>query len=72
MHRLQGGLRIGLANALQPAFFAAVVVSALVLPIVVIGIRDVRLRHGLDDVVVGDEPSLQAATAAAAPPVRAE
>jgi len=72
VHRLQGGLRVGLANALQPAFFAAVVVSALVLPIVVIGIRDVRLRHGLDDVVVGDEPSLQAATAAAAPPVRAE
>jgi hypothetical protein len=72
VHRLQGAVRIGLAHAMRPAFFAAMLVSALVLPIVLVGIRDVRLRHGLDDVVVGDEPSPQPATAAAAPPARAE
>jgi EmrB/QacA subfamily drug resistance transporter len=66
VHRLRGGLRLGLAHALTPAFFAATVISALVLPIVLVGIRDVHLRHGFDDVVVGDEPSPQPATAAAA------
>jgi EmrB/QacA subfamily drug resistance transporter len=72
VHRLRGPLRVGLASAIRPAFFAALVVSALVLPIVLVGIRDVRLRHGLDDVVLGDESSPQAATAAAAPAARAE
>jgi predicted MFS family arabinose efflux permease len=72
IHRLHGALRTGLAHALQPAFFAALIVSALVLPIVLFGVRDVRLRHGFEDVVVGDEPSPQPATAAATPPVRAE
>src|SRR5438034_4936694 len=72
VHRLQGPLRVGLAHALRPAFLAALLVSALVLPIVLVGIRDVRLRHGFEDVVVGDEPSPQPATAAAAPSVRAE
>src|SRR5204863_474471 len=64
VHRLQGPLRVGLAHALRPAFLAALLVSALVLPIVLVGIRDVRLRHGFEDVVVGDEPSPQPATAA--------
>src|SRR5207248_9399687 len=45
IHRLHGALRAGLAHALRPAFFAAMVVSALVLPIVLVGIRDVQLRH---------------------------
>ena len=72
VHRLHGTLRVGLAHALRPAFFAGMVVSALVLPIVLVGIRDVRLRHGFEDVVVGDESSPQPATAAAAPPARAE
>jgi hypothetical protein len=67
IHRLHGALRVGLAHALRPAFFSAMITSALVLPIVLVGIRDVRLRHGFEDVVVGDEPSPQAATAAAAP-----
>jgi hypothetical protein len=65
IHRLQGTLRVGLAHAIRPAFFAATIVSGLVLPIVVVGIRDVHLRHGFEDVVVGDEPSPQPATAAA-------
>ena len=65
VHRLHGSLRVGLAHAIQPAFLAATVVSALVLPIVVVGIRDVHLRSGFEDVVVGDEPSPQPATAAA-------
>jgi EmrB/QacA subfamily drug resistance transporter len=66
IHRLQGSLRVGLAHAIRPAFLAATIVSALVLPIVIVGIRDVHLRHGFEDVVVGDEPSPQPATAAAA------
>jgi hypothetical protein len=58
IHRLHGALRVGLANAIRPAFLAATIVSALVLPIVVVGIRDVHLRHGFEDVVVGDERRL--------------
>src|SRR5438445_657284 len=69
---LAGALRVGLAHALRPAFFAGLVVSTLVLPIVLVGIRDIQLRHGFEDVVIGDEPSPQPATAAAAPPARAD
>jgi hypothetical protein len=72
IHRLHGTLRVGLAHAIRPAFLAGLVISALVFPIVLVGIRDVHLRHGFEDVVVGDEPSPQPATAAAAPPARAE
>ena len=72
VHRLHGALRVGLAHALRPAFFAGLVVSTLVLPIVLVGIRDIQLRHGFEDVVIGDEPSPQPATAAAAPPARAD
>jgi EmrB/QacA subfamily drug resistance transporter len=72
IHRLRGVVRVELANAIRPAFFAGLVVSALVLPIVLVGVRDVRLRSGFEDVVVGDESSPQPATAAAAPPARAE
>ncbi len=66
VHRLQGVARVALANALRPAFFAAMCVSALVLPIVLTGIRDVRLRSGFDDVTE------EIAGPAAAPPTRAE
>jgi hypothetical protein len=66
VHRLQGAARVTLANALKPAFFAGMCLSALVFPIVLAGIKDVRLRRGFDD--VADE----IAAPAAAPPTRAE
>jgi EmrB/QacA subfamily drug resistance transporter len=66
LHRLHGALRVGLAHALRPAFFAAMCVSALVLPIVLAGVRDVRLRRGFDDVAE------EVAGPAAAPPAKAE
>jgi EmrB/QacA subfamily drug resistance transporter len=66
IHRLRGPLRIALAHALQPAFLAGMCVSALVLPVVLAGVRDVRLRHAFDDVT--DE----IAAPAAAPPTKAE
>ena len=66
LHRLHGAVRTGLAHALRPAFFAALCVSALVLPIVLVGVRDVRLRRGFEDVTE------EIAAPAAAPPSRAE
>jgi MFS family permease len=66
VHRLHGAARATLAHALRPAFFAGMCVSALVLPIVLAGVRDVRLRGGLED------PVEELAGPAAAPPTRAE
>jgi MFS family permease len=66
VHRLQGPARAALAHAIRPAFLAATCISALVLPIVLAGVRDVRLRRGFD------EPTEQIAAPAAAPPTRAE
>jgi hypothetical protein len=66
VHRLEGAARVALANALKPAFFAATCASALVFPIVLVGIKDVRLRRGFD------EPTEEIAAPAAAPPTRAE
>jgi EmrB/QacA subfamily drug resistance transporter len=67
LHRLHGPLRVALAHALRPAFFAAMIVSALVLPIVLIGVKEVRLRRGFED--AAGEPL---AAAAGAPPSRGE
>ena len=66
VHRLHGAARLTLAHALRPAFFAGMCVSALVLPIVLAGVKDVRLRRGFEDVT--DEVT----AASAAPPTRAE
>ena len=66
-HRLHGPLRIALAHTLRPAFFAGMIVSALVLPVVLAGIKEVRLRRGFDD--AAGEP---VAAAAGAPPSRGE
>jgi EmrB/QacA subfamily drug resistance transporter len=66
VHRLHGAARLALAHALRPAFFAGMCISALVLPIVLVGVKDVRLRGGFEDVT--DE----IAAPAAAPPTRAE
>jgi EmrB/QacA subfamily drug resistance transporter len=66
LHRLKGPIRLGLAHALRPAFFAAMCVSVLVLPIVLVGVRDVRLRRGFDDITE------EIAGPAAAPPTTAD
>ena len=58
--------RAALAGALRPAFLAGMCVSALVLPIVLAWVRDVRLRRSFDDVTE------EVAGPAAAPPTRAE
>jgi EmrB/QacA subfamily drug resistance transporter len=67
LHRLHGAVRSSLAHALHPAFFAGMCVSALVLPVVLFGVRDVKLRRGFDE-----EGIEQVAAPAAAPPSRAE
>ena len=66
VHRLQGAARVTLAHALKPAFGAAMCIAALVVPIVLVGVKDVRLRSGFDDVTE------EIAGPAAAPPTRAE
>jgi EmrB/QacA subfamily drug resistance transporter len=67
IHRLHGPVRVALAHALRPAFFAGMCVSALVLPIVLVGVRDVRLRRGFEEDVIEE-----IAAPAAAPPTTAE
>jgi len=66
LHQMSGPARATLAHALRPAFFAGLCVSALVLPIVLVGVRDVRLRRGFEDVTEN------IAGPAAAPPTKAE
>jgi EmrB/QacA subfamily drug resistance transporter len=66
VHRLHGAARATLAHALRPAFFAGMCVSALVLPIVLAGVKDVKLRRGFED------RTEEIAGPAAAPPTRAE
>jgi EmrB/QacA subfamily drug resistance transporter len=66
VHRLHGAARVALAHALRPAFFAGMCVSALVLPIVLGGVKDVQLRRGFEDVTE------EIAGPAAAPPTHAE
>jgi EmrB/QacA subfamily drug resistance transporter len=67
LHRLHGPIRVALAHALRPAFFAGMCVSALVLPIVLADVRDVRLRAGFEEDLVEEISG-----PAAAPPARAE
>ncbi len=67
LHRLHGATRVALSHALRPAFLAATIVSALVLPIVLVGVREVRLRRGFEEDIVEE-----IAGPAAAPPARAE
>jgi EmrB/QacA subfamily drug resistance transporter len=66
VHRLHGAARVTLAHALRPAFFAGMCISALVLPIVVAGVKDIELRRGFEDATE------ELAGPAAAPPTRAE
>jgi len=61
IHRLPPAGREALANALHPAFLLAAGVCGLVFVISVLWVREVPLRHGFEDVTVGDEASPQAA-----------
>ena len=65
VHQLPPALRSGLADALKPAFFAAVCVSAVVWVIAVLGVREIPLRRSLDEL----SPAEAAAGAPAAPTV---
>jgi hypothetical protein len=66
LHRLPPTLRANLASALHPAFLAAACVSALTWVVVLVGVKQVPLRSGFEDVTVGDEASPQPATRPAA------
>jgi len=67
IHRLPAHLASGLADALHPAFFAAVCASALACVIAVLGVKEVPLRRSLDEL----SPAEAAAGAPAAPPAEA-
>ena len=49
IHRLPHDARIALANALHPAFLAAAAACVIVLGLVVVGIKEVPLRKGLEE-----------------------
>jgi MFS family permease len=49
VHRLPPALRAELADALQPAFFAAFCTCALVLVLVAVGMRETPLRKGFEE-----------------------
>jgi EmrB/QacA subfamily drug resistance transporter len=61
IHRLPPAGREALAHALRPAFLLAAVVCGLVFLISLLWVREVPLRHGFEDVPVGDEASPQPA-----------
>ena len=67
IHRLPAAARSALANALHPAFLSAAIVCAFALAISILWVREVPLRRGLEDAVLGDEASPHPATQAAAP-----
>jgi MFS family permease len=64
IHRLPERLRVDLAAAIKPAFFAAVCVSALVWVIAVAGVKELPLRRSLDEVAAADAAAGTPATAA--------
>ena len=64
VHRLPEPLRVALADAIKPAFFAAVCVSALVWLVAVMGVRELPLRRSLDEVAAVDAAAGTPATAA--------
>jgi EmrB/QacA subfamily drug resistance transporter len=66
IHRLPQAGRLALAHALHPAFLSAAIVCGLVFVISLLWVREVPLRKGLEDVAIGDEPSPQPGTRAAA------
>jgi hypothetical protein len=65
IHKLPLVARAGLANAIQPAFLFAAIVSFAVWVIAVIWVKEQRLRRTLDEI----SPAEAAAAAPAAPAV---
>ena len=55
VHRLPPALREDLASALRPAFLTAAALCILVLAIVLVGIREVPLRKGLEEPTLAEE-----------------
>src|SRR5207249_325330 len=66
IHRLPPAGRAALANALHPAFLAAVFLCAAVFVISLLWVREAPLRTELEGIAVGDEVSPQPGTRAAA------
>jgi hypothetical protein len=55
VHRLPPALRGDLAAALRPAFLASALLCVVVLLVVIVGIREVPLRKGLEEPTLSDE-----------------
>jgi EmrB/QacA subfamily drug resistance transporter len=64
IHRLPPAARVGLANALHPAFLAAAVVSLAVWAIAVTWVKEQPLRRSLDDVTAVEAAAATPATPA--------
>jgi len=64
VHRLPEAGRVGLAQAIHPAFFAAACVAVLVWVIAVLWVKEVPLRRTLDEVAAVDAAAGTPATAA--------
>ena len=64
IHRLPPAARAGLANALHPAFLVAACVSAAVIVIAVVWVKEQPLRRSLDEVAAVDAAAATPATAA--------
>jgi EmrB/QacA subfamily drug resistance transporter len=64
IHRLRPALRIGLADALRPAFFVSACIAAAVWVIAVLFVKEQRLRRTLDQVTPADAAAGAPATAA--------
>jgi EmrB/QacA subfamily drug resistance transporter len=66
IHRLPQAGRVALANALHPAFLLSVLLCAAVFMIALLWVHEAPLRTELEGLAVGDEPSPQSGTRAAA------
>ena len=66
IHRLPEAGRVALAHAIQPTFLLGAVACGLVFLISLLWVREVPLRRGLEEITIGDEPSPQPGTKAAA------
>ena len=64
VHRLPEFARQALADAIKPAFFAAVCVSALVWVVAVAGVKELPLRRSLDEVAAAEAAAGTPATPA--------
>jgi EmrB/QacA subfamily drug resistance transporter len=70
LHRLPPAARADLADALHPAFLASACLCVVVLVIAALGVREVPLRKGFEDVSLSDELGEATAELAAAEPAQ--